>query len=123
MTVPQHVLFICSNTDVICDGQEWPDEWQEECASEFVSAAARMVLDSTGPVDYDTASFFADWRRGRHSKCGCQIAGKPWGYSAGLVVCHTRETPKYVKALCDRADAAGWRAAEQFLKTIEVGQP
>lgn len=113
-------LIICGNAETICDGytDDRSSAWSEEIAAAYVEAAAEVIRRADGDVDYEVDSFFPHWHGGKHTIF--RVAGKPWGYSAGGVVCHEEVCPQWVCDLCDAAEAAGVKAVEEYVATLEA---
>lgn len=115
-------LVICGDTESICDGytDDRTSAWREEIAREFVGAAGRVIDDAaTGgaDVDYRVDSFFANWHGGKHTMF--RVCGEPWGYTAGLVVCHAKHTPHAIADLCEAAYKAGAAARDEYIAQLE----
>lgn len=113
----QHKIVICSSEEIIAEIVLPPDASPidfEVVAAAFVSAAADKIERHPRYIDHlswhDDANYLR-WRGGTHSRAGEIIGGKKYGYSAGLVVTHTTNPPKWLCDLCDAAHAAGLAAA------------
>ena len=110
-------IVICGNEEIIGEIVLPPDASPidfEVVAAAFVSAAAdRIERHPRYPeqVDWDHDANYCRWRGGTHSRAGESIGGQRYGYSAGLVVSHTKNPPKWLCDLCDAANAAGFAAA------------
>lgn len=116
-----HTIIVCSNVETICDGysDDVTAAWASEIASAYAEAAAKVIFDAhldDMDVQHDTESFFSHWHGGKHCKAGATIGGKAYGYSAGLVVCHSIDPPQWVKDLCDEAAQAGYDSREEAIK-------
>jgi len=114
-------IHVCGNDETICDGytDDRTAAWRAEIAAEFVRAACR-IIDDSGLAMSEVASNFHDWHGGRHYRTGNQVAGRPWGYSGGLVVCHERDVPDAIRKLCDEAQAAGDVARDKAIAKYEA---
>ena len=80
----------------------------------FVAAAASEIERHPRypeRVDWDHDSNYCRWRGGTHDRAGESIGGQRYGYSAGLVVTHTTNPPKWLCDLCDAASVAAYAAA------------
>lgn len=114
-------IYVCGNDETICDGytDERTEAWRDEIAAEFVRAACE-VIDSSGVAESEVAHNFADWHGGKHYRAGGMVAGKTWGYSAGLVVCHECDCSQVIRDLCDAATVAGSKAREAAIADYEA---
>jgi len=113
----RYEIVICSCEEIIAEGVLPPDASpidSEEVAAAFVSAAASVIERHPRYIDHlswHDDSNYARWRGGTHYRVGETIDGQKYGYSAGLVVTHTTNPPKWLCDLCDAAHAAGFAAA------------
>lgn len=108
-------IYICSNDETLTDGSFLSDgsDFSSE-ASEIFDAGAEVVRDDSR-VDYEAAGFFQDWHGGKHARCGEKVGRSEtrFGYSAGWVVTHEENPPKWLCDLCDKAaEAMSAKAAE-----------
>lgn len=118
-------IIICTNAETICDGYTDEDTaaWHDEISAAYADAAAQVVCDAAADgrdVELNTESFFAHWHGGKRTKVGMVIGGKTYGYSAGLVVCHSVDPPQWVKGICDKAAQAGADARDKAVADYEA---
>ena len=113
-------IYVCGNDETICDGytDERTEAWESEIAAAYYQAACR-VIDDSGLADSEIAANFTDWRGGLHYCCGKLVAGKPWGYSVGLICCHDRDVPQELRDLIDAAEDAGSKARDEAIADFE----
>lgn len=113
----RYEIVICSSEEILTDGLLPPDASPvdfDTVAASFVAAAIEEIESRSRypeQVDWHDDANYARWRGGTHGRAGESIGGKKYGYSAGLVVTHTTNPPKWLCDLCDAAHAAGFAAA------------
>jgi len=94
-------LVICTCAEVVADGVEAPEGWDDELAGMYYAAATAQLIKD-GIYSWDTESGSHHWRGGRYGNPQQRI---------GYIYVRGEITPK-LRAVLERADDAGTAAME-----------
>lgn len=103
-------IYICTNAELVADDYVGLESDAKEAIAAAYAEAAAGVLESHD-VKVESASMYAAWRGGFHSKAGSRAGGYVFGHRSGWVVTHVSDPPQWLVDLIDAAADAGDKAA------------